>query len=353
LYLRETEQAALAFDVLKGLLDATPQDEEALGLMMELAGMEDFKVEALKVIARVHEALQDWGSLTRDGLDMVELMDGTPELGEDVLGLVNALRQAERYDEASEVLISMLRRPGFDESLVRMAGDTLYEAGRLNDMALLLNGIAVDMDDDDYAAFLRKAGAKFLMDKNALKGARDLLRRHVEETPDDQDSIATLKDLYAGLNDPEGLVFTIGLMAELEEDPEAKKVLLLEGGELARDQLEDMSLAETYFLRVFEVEEDSWEAFAALETLYRTKGDDEALYNLHHREFNALKGKGGENWKEVGLVLIQEALDREDLDTAGEVAVALLESGEKGTECVAAAKEVLFRKKGDPFFLGL
>ncbi len=349
LYTQELGEPEKALELMNGLLAESPDDKDAIDLVTELASNDELRIQALLDLAKVHEATGDWPMLTSDALNLLDQLKQNPGIIKHILHIVDALREAGKMDEAAEVLIGVLRIPGFSEPALGTLADVLEETGRLDALATLLPGISEEAGDADYAADLRTRGAALLMEKGVKDGARDLYRRQVEAMPDDRSSIETLRNLYQELGDYEGVVFTIGMLADLETDADVRMSLLLEGGEIARDQLKDLNLAEAYFMRIFEIEPDSEEAFRALEVLYRAKDDKEALYDLHHREFEAL-GQSGKSdaWKDAGLVLISEALENNDIQLASQTAVTLIESGHTGRECVSAAREVLFRQEEAP-----
>lgn len=352
LYIEDAGSPEAAFEFLDDVLLHFLDDDEAIDLMTKIAAVDSIRMSVLQVLLRAYEAREDWPMVTVNAQALVDFLDREPGIKTRLMDIVETLRLAEQLDEATELLIGCLRHPGCDEFALTVLGDVLTDAGRTADLAVLIVGIVDAVGDPEYGSVLRTKGAGYLKAKGELEAAKDLYRLQVEAIPDDRTSIEQLRDLYKQLDDPEGLdglVFVIGLLADIEEDADTRKALLIEGGEIARDRLRDLNLAENYFLRVFGIDPESWEAFRALEVLYRIKDDKDSLYKLHLREFESLGGKDASGtWKESGLVLISEAIERSDMDTASETAAALLNSGEVGAECIAAARSVLFQQEDNP-----
>jgi len=352
LYIDEAGRPEEALGILNDVLSAS-DDDVAVELLTKIAIVDSIRVNALLTLLRVYESRQDWSMLTANSMSLIELLGQDPQIKTRLMDIVETLRVSDRLDEATELLVGCLRQK-YDDPVLTVLGDVLADAGRPGDLSSLVAGIVDAVGDTDYGVALRTSGAAYLVAKGETESARDLYRLQVEENPDDRESVQQLKDLYQKLDDADGLVFVIGLLADIEEDDAVRKGLLIEGGEIARDKLNDLDLAENYFMRVFGIDPNSWEAFSALEILYRSKNDSDALYGLHLREFESLGGMDTNGtWRDSGLVLISEALDRSDIKTASLTAVTLMDSGETGAECIAAAKSVLFNQEEDPSLFSL
>ncbi|MBI1944591.1 MAG: tetratricopeptide repeat protein [Deltaproteobacteria bacterium] len=283
----------------RDVLERRPGDARALRVLAEVMAADPRReaelVEVLRIAA--HDAV---GGLGR-AAEARTLLEQ----------LAHLHTKAGRADEAADALVQVARLVP-DEATLEQALVALDEGKRHKEAIALLEEVAAAVADSAWRALALVRAADIARARLAKRGkARELLERALDLVPKDRGALAAYADLLIEIGDGDAALTALERLVAAEPDAKARAALQLRVGRLLEEHLLRPDDALKRYRACVEADAGQVEAWEAIRSLARTRGDRalliEALGGLA-----ATKAEPAERaalWRQVAKVERDERAD--------------------------------------------
>lgn len=326
LHERELGNVGLAVETYRTVLEARPDDEEALGALERLMAEPDFQATIADVLEPIYRNRDDWQKLV--GVYEIQRAHAA-----DARRRVELLhRMAELYQKrggAPEDAFRCYARAFADDpsdSRTLASLHVIAEALDLwSELVAVYEGQVGEIADVAVATDVHKRVAKVLLEHlQDVERARDHYEAAYRNDDTDLEVISALEEIYFQTEQWHELVAVLLRKVDLVPDVQAKKDLFFRVSAIYEEMLEDQERAVEIFRRVLEVDPVDARALDALERIYLALERWEDLMEVLHRKAELTEDLGAR--KDIYYV-IGAAYEREldDLTRAIETYRAILD----------------------------
>jgi tetratricopeptide (TPR) repeat protein len=266
-----------ALDLLKRVLDLSPSDARARGLVATYLEPDDTRERATRILAPLFEAEQNWAAL----LELQELQARKQPSGRRRLQAL--LRVARTQEEkladparAFAVLCEAMTEAGDQPELVEILDkvERLGEAHERSEALWDTYSRTVDhiLDADTQQRVLRAMGEVALQRLGRLDDARRVYERLLEARPDDDAATDALEQIYVAQTDNAALAQLLVRKVDRITQPAMRDALLIRAAEIQRTALNDAEQAIHLFERLSDAGLERSDVQDVLEPLYESTG---------------------------------------------------------------------------------
>ncbi len=289
-------RAGDALDLLKRVLDLSPLDSRARGLVATHLDSEDTRERATRILTPLYEAEQNWEQL----LSLQELAARKQPSGR------------RRLQALLKVAATMEDRLGAADRAFGVLAEALTEAGDQPELAEILSKIerlgaeperaeallsaylrTVDhiLDAELQKRVLREIGTTAFERLGRTDEARTAFARILETSPDDAHASQMLERILLRNNDHRALAELLERRAERTDVVSERDSLLTRTADIHRNNLSDPERALALYERLSSEALDRAEVQAVMEPLYEATGRYRELAGVLARKLGRLKGR--------------------------------------------------------------
>lgn len=284
-----------ALDLLKRVLDLSPGDQRARGLVGGFLEGDETRERATRILAPLFEAEQNWPAL----LELQELQARKQPSGRRRLQAL--LRVARTQEEkladpgrAFAVLCEAMTEAGDQPELVEIL-DKVERLGGADERSEALwdtYSRTVDhiLDADIQQRVLRAMGEVALQRLGRLDDARRIYERLLEARPDDDAATDALEQIYVAQADHAALAQLLVRKVDRISQPAMRDALLIRAAEIHRSALDDAEEAIRLFERLSDAGLERSDVQDVLEPLYEATGRYRELAAHLTRKLGHLSG---------------------------------------------------------------
>jgi tetratricopeptide (TPR) repeat protein len=282
----ELGNAQQAIDSYRTVLEARPENAEALGALERLLADPGYQATIADILEPIYRNHDEWEKLigvyeiqrahAEETSRQVELLHRIAELHQNRGGAPDEAFRS--YARAFAV------EPGHERTLAELS--RIAEALEIwNDLVEVYEGQVDEITDPVVATDVHKRVARVQLNQlRDLAGARRHYEAAYASDDTDLECIGALEDIYFQTEQWNELVSVLLRKSELTEAPEGKKDLLFRVSAIHEEMLSDPYRAVEIYRAVLEVDAIDAKALDALERIFLALGRWEDLLEILHRK---------------------------------------------------------------------
>ena len=324
--LSRLQQAGLAVEIYRRVFDYDPGNEQALAALETLLDNEEQQLSVAKILEPIYRSSNEWAKLIRAyeimvarSLDPAERIALLHQIGElyEIAG--------EQPDQAFEAIGRALMEDPANEDTQRRLDSLANQMGTYAELVGLYESAIADVVDDQLSIQILDKVAKIYettLDDAARAAAS--YSRILDIDPGNFAAIDALIEVHRTTANYEQLVQAVTRKAEMVDEPDNRKKLLLYAADVRETLMEDADGAITLYQQVLALDDADRRALDALEKLYLGLENWEALRDVYQRKTELAETA---EERRAALHVLGQVHDRElgDVDRAIDTYQAVLD----------------------------
>ena len=286
LQLRRLDQPGLAVETYRRVFDLAPQEPTAMAALEELLGSEDYQLEVARILEPIYRASNDWTKLigvyeimAAHALEPAEKIRLLHQVGElyEILG--------DQPDEAFDAYARALSEDPADAQTQQRLENLTQQSGAFDRLVALYEKVAEDAVDDSLKIALLTKVAQIA--ETALADpakAAATYEKILDVDPSNFDAVDALIEVHRRANQFDELVAAVVRKAEMMDDPDARKQLLLYAANIRDEVQSNPEGAIELYRRVLSVDDADATALDALERILIQLERWEELKDVYQRK---------------------------------------------------------------------
>ena len=284
--LRKLDQAGLAVETYRRILEIAPQQPTAMEALEGLLGNPDYQLEVAKILEPIYRSASDWSKLigvyeimAEHALEPSEKIRLLHQIGElhEILG--------EQPEKAFDAYARALREEPANEETQQRIENLTQQSGAFDRLVELYEDVADDAVDDGLKIRLLFKVAQLA--ETALADpakAAATYEKVLEADPSNFDAIDALIEVHRRANQFDELVGAVVRKAEIIEDPDARKQLLAYAANIRDEIQQNPEGAVELYRQVLAVDDADATALDALERIFIQLERWEDLKDIYQRK---------------------------------------------------------------------
>ncbi|EDM75104.1 tetratricopeptide repeat protein [Plesiocystis pacifica SIR-1] len=284
--LQKLNQAGLAVEIYRRVFDYDPGNEDALAALETLLDNEEQQLTVAKILEPIYRTTNEWSKLILAYEIMVaRSLDPAERIG--LLHQIGELYEiaGEQPDKAFEAIGRALNEDPANEDTQHRLDSLANQMGTYAELVALYEGAIEDVVDDQLSIQILDKVAKIyetVLDDAAQAAAS--YNKILEIDPGNFAAIDALIEVHRRTNNFEALVGAVTRKAEMVDEPEDRKALLLYAADVRETMMEDAEGAIELYQQVLALDDADARALDALEKLYLGLENWEALRDVYQRK---------------------------------------------------------------------
>ncbi|RMG99750.1 MAG: tetratricopeptide repeat protein [Deltaproteobacteria bacterium] len=286
LQLRKLDQPGLAVETYRRVLDLSPQEPTALAALEELLDNPDYQLEVARILEPIYRSANDWNKLigvyeimASHALEPAEKIRLLHQIGElyEILG--------DKLEAAFDAYARALKEDPANADTQQRLESLAQQSGRYEGLVELYEQVADEVVDDALKIQMLTKVAQLA--ETALADpskAAATYQKILEVDPSNFDAIDALIEVHRRANQFDELVAAVVRKAEMLDDPDARKQLLLYAANIRDEVQSNPEGAIDLYRQVLAVDDADATALDALERILIQLERWEELKDVYQRK---------------------------------------------------------------------
>ena len=284
--LQKLAQAGLAVEIYRRVFDYDPQNEHALAALETLLTNDEQQLVVAKILEPIYRQTNEWSKLIQAYEIMVaRSLDPSERIS--LLHMIGELYEiaGEQPEQAFEAIGRALRADPANEETQRRLDSLANQMGAFTQLVELYESAIADIVDDQLSIQILDKVAKIYETTldDAVKAAGSY-EKILGIDPGNFAAIDALIEVHRRTNNFEELVAAVTRKAEMVEDADDRKALLLYAANVRETLMENPEAAIELYQQVLGIDDADTRALDALEKLYLGLENWEALRDVYQRK---------------------------------------------------------------------